>query len=224
MILIDYEKLVKRYRNLPQYKDKSDEELLELLKKKKGPLEKLFPSDIITYLNEEEQKIKEQISSDVSIDHFLFLLGYTNLLQRELKELKEKEPKTPEEKKLRLRRLNDIEEQIRKNTSEIRDWRKQLGLDRISDSDSPTQVFEKTMKEAEEFIKAHKNEYTWKCPACGSINVLGLRHWALDDEYQVWNDDLYQLVEEGKITLQEMAKVLRTSEEALKKVLAEKKK
>jgi hypothetical protein len=237
-----YEGKIKSLRNLSHYRDKSDEELLQIClkseaeKKVKGHFTSIFDKDIVDYLEEEETKILTQLKLESADDlpglaDYLFLLGMNRQFQKELAELQKREiPKNAKGTSSshaisqRFNRMGELEELIRKYSTEIREWRRQLGLDdRATAGEDAYSILERYMKEAEIYIREHENEFTWKCPSCGAINLMERPHFAFDDGYQVWNDDLWQLVREKKITVEEMARVLRTSPEAIKRT-AEKKK
>jgi len=236
----NFEGKIKKLRNLPQYKDKTDEELLQILmaqeaqKKSKGHFANIFSQDIVEYLEEEGEKILTQLKLESfddlpGLSDYLFLLGMNRQFQKELAELQRSEVPLNARGKpnshaisRHFNRIKELEELIRKYSTEIREWRAQLGLDeRASSGEDAYTILERYLKEAEAYIKEHANEFTWKCPVCGAINLMERPHFGLDGN-DVWNDDLWELVKAGKITIEEMAKVLRTSAEYIKEIAKKK--
>ncbi len=217
------DRLVRRYRGLTQYKDKSDEELKKIVEEKEREREQrrnsVFNQEITGYLVEEQRKIliKLGISSPdeaPGLSDLLFLMGWNKQLQDELIKV-QREIAVKEEKKLQAK-LETIQEQIRKNTAEIRLWRDQLELDKKQkEGELPALILQGYLDRAKQYIQNHKNEFTWVCPDCGSLNLLGLKHWAFNDDKQVWSPELAELVDRGRLSPIEMARVLRTSEEAI---------
>lgn len=182
----------------------------------KPSYKKSFPPDILYYVEEERDKLFRIIGEKdtASINDYLFLLGYSQELQKDL--YAARGAKDAVDSKL----IKDIENQIKMVSSELLNWRKQLGLDeRIKEEDNPAVLLERYCKEAEEYIKNHSGEYTWKCSKCGQMHLMTYPHFAFE-EGAVWNLELWQL--RDKISIEEIAKVLMTSPEALKRTAKKK--
>jgi hypothetical protein len=85
-------------------------------------------------------------------------------------------------------------------------------------------LHDETMHAAEEFIKTHIGEYTFRCKKCGTIvNSQGLPHFAitteLDDKgevvYYVFSPELWFLFRKKLVPLHVVAFILRTSPEGV---------
>jgi hypothetical protein len=81
-----------------------------------------------------------------------------------------------------------------------------------------------TMKDAEEFIKSHIGEWSFRCKKCGTIvDSQGLPHFAImtdkDDKnetiYHVFSPEMWFLYRKGLIPLHFLALILRTSPEGI---------
>jgi hypothetical protein len=85
-------------------------------------------------------------------------------------------------------------------------------------------LFSKTMKDAENFVKENIGEHTFRCNNCGTIvQADGLPHYAImtetddnkDKIYHIYSKEAAHLVKNGVIPLHVMAFILRTSPEGI---------
>lgn len=85
-------------------------------------------------------------------------------------------------------------------------------------------LHEKTMHQAEEFIRSHAGEFAFRCQGCGKLmNTQGLPYWAVRTEkdkdggplYHVFSSELWYCVERGLIGLPLAAFILQTSIEGV---------
>ncbi len=82
-----------------------------------------------------------------------------------------------------------------------------------------------TMQAAEDFIKSHAGEFSFRCQKCGTIvNSMGLPHFAFMTEadkttgeviYHVFSPELWYLYRKKQVSLHQLAFILRTSPEGI---------
>lgn len=85
-------------------------------------------------------------------------------------------------------------------------------------------LHEETMKAAEEFIKSHMGEFTFRCSKCSTIvDTQGLPHFAIKTEldeggeivYHIFSHELWYLFRKQLLPLHYLAFILRTSPEGI---------
>lgn len=117
-----------------------------------------------------------------------------------------------------LKEMRDISEQVaslQKVLDALREKRQQIK--------DVVDLHAETMKNAEDFIREHIGEFSFKCQKCGSIvNTQGLPHFAIMTEkdgqsnettYHIFSKELWYLYQKKLIPLQYVAFILRTSPE-----------
>lgn len=117
-----------------------------------------------------------------------------------------------------LKQMREISEQVsslQKTLDALREKRQQIK--------DVVDLHAATMKDAEEFIKTHIGEFSFKCQRCNSIiNSQGLPHFAImtekDDQsgetiYHIFSKELWYLYQKKLIPLSYVAFILRTSPE-----------
>jgi hypothetical protein len=97
-------------------------------------------------------------------------------------------------------------------------------LDKRKKIKDVTDLHAETMQAAEEFIKSHVGEFTFRCGKCGTIvDTQGLPHFAIKtsiDEsgevvYHIFSSELWYLYRKQLIPLHYLAFILRTSPEGI---------
>lgn len=97
-------------------------------------------------------------------------------------------------------------------------------LDKRKKIKDVTDLHAETMHDAEEFIKAHIGEYTFRCSKCGAmVDTQGLPHFAVKTTldktgeilYYIFSPELWYLYRKQLVPLHYLAFVLRTSPEGI---------
>jgi hypothetical protein len=217
-------KKVKTLRNLPQYRDKTEEELLDIAQKsieKKEQKKELSDGWL-----PEEQELAEKLYNDYilnyeieslsdknSLKQLVFYEVFFERLQKLLSDFSSKKDnagKTPP--KTLMESLNDI-------TTNIMRLKEQLGLfqERKQESDI-VKLWGALKKKVAIWRKTNPNK-SFSCPHCGGMIFLKLREPELYEASKhplfkcrvLYNDELLNLVEVGRVSSVEAAKILDTS-------------
>jgi len=236
----DFEQLlqskIKKLQNLPTYKGKLEIEIIKALlfksweeaessgkmsDDKLGWLSKIFDKDTLEWLSSEYDKIVADFSFNESSDlqqllNYMWRLGRNRVLADQIAN----PPKN--EKTGKTESITSKIEEMDENTVQMIAIGKALRLNKeqreadkkeISLQQKLLTIYERV----DAYKKSHQGEYSWRCPSCGEINCLNEPHWAFEKE-SPFSKETYELVLQGKLTLKDMAYILRTSTFGLKKM------
>lgn len=119
----------------------------------------------------------------------------------------------------------DTEKEIREIFSAKNQLAKKLGISRVDQDSGGGKSFAdewKALKEkAEAFVEENKHDWTWRCSSCGQMHIKEMPHWAFEDGTEksvVWTEVGIKMVQEGKISLENLAEILHTSPIALREL------
>ena len=220
------EKLIKQKKDLAALPDEFDfkhvADLNYLSEIFSSKYDKLRSLDFLTKTR--ENMIHDGYPDCSTLNEFLFWVTMSRRLQinyqRIHAKLMHKEGISAEdaENVPMLKEMRDISEQVgslQKALDALREKRQQIK--------DVVDLHAATMKGAEEFIKTHIGEFSWKCQKCNSIvNSQGLPHFAImtekDDQggetiYHIFSKELWYLYQKKLIPLHYVAFILRTSPE-----------
>ena len=217
------EEIIQKYysklKNLKQYKEISEQELLRLAEKQAN--EELSDIDNLVTDPKEKKLAKKLLSkylddfdvenvADRNTVNALVLLEIIHVRLQTL--LNEKHAQS--EGAVPLQTL----EAMHKNLDKIADLKDKLGLTKKQEEQDPLKVLTTLKKRFEKYINEHRDDFLVKCWKCGEIILL--RRQTKDyisGKYPflkgnvLYNKELFKLVVENKITAEEAAKVLETS-------------
>jgi len=227
---------IKKLQNLPTYKGKTEVEIVKALLFKEwgtndsdnrmsddklGWLSKIFDKETLEWLSSEYDKIVADFSFNESSDlqqllNYMWRLGRNRVLAGQIANPPKNE-KTGKTESI-VSKINEMDE----NTVQMIAIGKALRLNKeqreadkkeISLQQKLLTIYERV----DAYKKSHQGEYSWKCGGCGEINTLNEPAWFFENE-TVFSPELYELVLKEKITLSDMAFVLRTSTYALREI------
>jgi hypothetical protein len=115
----------------------------------------------------------------------------------------------------------NLAEDLSKYTKELREVKGKLGISkaqRQGSQQTPFDQLQEVKQLATEYIQKHRDEYTWRCASCGQMHLLARKHSAYDEDGVIWNEELIKLHNSGTLTLKQMADILETSEDAIKRI------
>lgn len=230
----DLDKMVKRLKGLKQYKDRPDSEILEVAKR--NLLEKQVDLNNLATNPEEKEAVKNllrkyldefELTTVSDIDDLTALLGL-ELNRRRLQEIINKSYKDDQAVPLEsLEKTLDI-------TRHISDLKKRLGLTKKEEKQvDPLRRLNQLKARFVKYVQEHRDLFTMKCDHCGGYNLIAKR--ILPDEVvrkipflkttakgiMVYNEQLMDLLAEGKITVKEASNVLMTSEDYIDHIFKE---
>lgn len=227
------EELIQKYynklKNLKQYKEISEQELLRLAEKRAN--EELANIDnLVTDPIEKKlaKKLLNKYLDDFDVDNVadrntvnaLVLLEVIHVRLQELLNEKHANAKGA----VPLSTL----EAMHKNLDKIADLKNKLGLTKQREEQDPLKVLTTLKKRFEKYVNEHRDDFLVKCWKCGEMILL--RRQTKDyisGKYPflkgnvLYNKPLLKLVIENKITAEEAAKVLGTSSDFINWVIKE---
>jgi len=223
------QKHFQKLKNLKQYKEISEEELLRLAEKRAN--EELANIDNLVTDTEEKKLAKKLLGKyldDFDIDNVadrntvnaLVLLEIIHVRLQTLLNEKHASAKGA----VPLQTL----EAMHKNLDKIADLKNKLGLTKKQEEQDPLKVLTTLKKRFEKYINEHRDDFLVKCWKCGEMILLRRqttdyisgKHPFLKDNV-LYNEPLLKLVVENKITAEEAAKVLETSSDYIEWVIKE---
>lgn len=223
-------KYLERIRNLKQYKDKTEQELLEIAKRKAE--EELSNIDSLSVSPEEKRIAKKLLAkymSEFSITNVsdrgdLNQLIYQELLHRRFQTIlnknfeDKKETDGKDEKPVPIKYSIEIVDAIHNIIKNISDLKNRLGLAKKDEGQDPLRVLTTLKKRFEKYVNEHRDDFTMKCMHCGEFSLLrrrtkdyisGKHPFLLHN--LLYNEPLLRMVVENKITKEDAAKILSTS-------------
>lgn len=208
-----------KLRNLPQYKNKSESEVMALAEKK---VRESDPDlDVVSMFSESRDKklakdLLARYLEDFSIDNiaekntlkqliFLEVLQ-TNSLQKQMNEIRKKTKGVPP----------NILDAIHKNAKEIKDLKSQLGIKKTEEQKSDAyKALESLQKKAERWRAENQGSRTLCCPHCGKFTLLRIRTDAWEAKKHpmfrdriLYNKHAFTLLKSKKISKLDVAKIL----------------
>lgn len=223
-----FKKLYKKYKNLPQYRDLPEEQLVEKVNERLEELEDIpdvtDDMDVSSMFADRTEKreakslikkylrdyVIESVSDKNTLKQLIFLEVLHNRLQRELNEFKATNQPSP---------VKTIEA-LHSNLREITTLKMKLGLskDKKDMSKDGLGSLELLKKKLKMWGEKNRGSRTMVCPHCGKMTLLKIRM----DSYEakkhpffrdriLFNRALISLYQKGKLTKQDVADVLETS-------------
>jgi len=234
-----YKKIIKGRKNLRCYKDKSDLELYAMLlkqeeKKKHKKTANKTKYEKIGYLKDTIQTVEDK---NVALELFEkysaeFAIEYESdkqdLYRLILQEINERHLQKAVAEKMKSDVYDpDDQDNLRKLQREITNSKNSIGMSRSKRAESkedPFTYIEEVQDRCVKYIKAHKEEFTFKCSFCGKFNLLWKRHPFLGDDKhgRAWSSRCWELYKQNKLSLDNMAYILDTHSDFLKVMAKEK--
>ena len=213
---MDKDRLLKKLKNMKQYKDLSEEELIKIIDQKQQE-EELLNSFI--GLNETEKVKALQLYDRYITEHSfeslaekstLVNLVYLEILNDRIKLFIEQEGKE-KSGAIPIR----MTEQLIENTNQIMSLKEKLGMMRDAESESSLDLKKELEEKALTYYNEHAGETYVKCPECQSLFRLLMKIDGLEPAKAtffkgttLYNQKLMELYHYKKITLDEMAEIL----------------
>jgi len=116
---------------------------------------------------------------------------------------------------------SSLAEDLNRYTKELTAIKGKLGISksqRQGGKQTPFDQLQETKQRALEYIKKNRDSYTWRCASCGQMHLLARKHSSFDEDGYVWNEKLIELHNKKKLTLEEVAAILETSPDAIKRI------
>jgi hypothetical protein len=213
---MDKDNLLKKYRNMKQYKDLSDVELEQLIQKKID--EEVLLTAFVGLSNDEKQKaikLYDQYVSEHSFESLaekstLINLVYLEILNDRVKLYIEKEG-NDKQGAIPLR----MTEQLVANTNQIMELKEKLGMMKDADSENALELMNELKEKALAYYEEHAGCTTIRCPNCQQLFNLLMDVTNLIPEKcsffrgtMLYNLPLLNLYYNKKITKEEVAKIL----------------
>jgi len=226
---VDLDAKVRKYKSLKNFKHKSDEEVKNFILEKEANDKAEDALDVASlFTDKEEKKLAKELSrkylSEYSIEstpdrNTLKQLIYLETLQSRLNDVLNG---YKEQDKMPAPQIIDA---LHKNVKQISDLKTQLQL--VNPKGMQMESGLKTlMALKKKFIKwreENQGSRSLLCPHCGKMTMLKIRTDAWEAQKHPFFQDrlltnkyLFQLYDEDKITLHDIAKVLETSEDYVK--------
>ena len=230
-----YLKKINQLKALKQYKNKSDEELIEIIKKRESKKSRKKPQNkpkiaesvewVGLTIDEETQanNLFQQYKENNHIESFSDLRDLKTLVvleviqaryQKQINELVKSDKFPP---KYVMDSLSNI-------MNQIMTLKKELGLN-LAKGESWLDFWGKLKKKLQKYIEEHSGAFTMKCPHCGNFVLLTRKI----EDYEtfpfkcfkgtvLYNEKLFQLLEAGKLTKKDIAEVFGCSEDYIDRI------
>jgi len=213
---MDKDNLIKKYKNMKQYKDLSQEELEQIIDKKLQEEELL---NAFVGLDEPEQKKALQLYDRYVTEHSfeslaekstLVNLVYLEILNDRIKlfiaqEIKEKNGAIP-------LRMN---EQLTFNTTQIMQLKEKLGMLKNKEDGDALDLINELKEKALTYYNEHAGETYVKCPECQNLFRLLMKIDGLEPAKAtffrgttLYNQKLMELYHYKKVSLEEVAEIM----------------
>ena len=222
------EKKFKRLRNLPQYKDIGNEELMKIAESKVEEAEKDEDSVEIEemFTNKDEKKAAvlllrkylknytfDNISEKNTVKQLVFLEVFNSRLQAELNQYHEQQQPSPPK----------TIESLHSNLTQISLLKAQLGIRKDKEKSNYSDaylVLENLKKKFKKWGEENQGSRTLICPHCSKMVMLKIKmesweaqkHPFFIDRF-IANIHLMTMYKNGKISIEDVAKVLQTSQD-----------
>jgi len=213
-----YEAQIAKLRNLPQYKDKSDEELLSIAQDSSKEIYKFHGDGLSKDEKKWCQTRFDLYRDNCTVENLSDLIDLESLVQMEL----------------RLKQLMDYISARREKTKDtdsyhpankdlesaqfllksILELKQQLGLKEEKRTESFLDFLKSFKKKVTLYVLEHRGAFTFKCPHCGGLALL---YKKIDDYNTVdfkmfrgtllYNEKLLSLIYEGKLSIRDVAEV-----------------
>ena len=175
----ELEKTCKSLSNLPQYRDKSKQEIVEIAKKQINIKQQLKDLDITSmFIDKEEKKLAkelakkylqdfliETVSDKNTLKTLIYLEILNNRLQNIINNLHSKNKAVP------LRLI----ESIHQNIDKISQLKEQLGLTKKEEQQNDAFKYIQELKKKFEIWRKNNPDRFCRCPYCGNLIKLKLR-------------------------------------------------
>jgi len=216
---MDKDTLLKKYKNMKQFKDLSEEELEQLINKKIQEEELL--TSFVGIKEEKKQKALQLYNQYVTEHSFeslaekstLINLVYLEMLNDQIKEYIEKEDK----EKLGAIPLK-MTEQLIENTNQIMELKEKLGMLKDKANDSIYQLWKDLEEKCLKYYEEHAAEFQNKCPYCNKLFPSILPPEKLTPQVSSWfkgtdlyNEEVFNLYHNKIISEEQAAKILGVS-------------
>jgi len=211
--------IISRYRKLKQYKDLSDEQITKLAEEKLLKEKKLEKLNIFSDDDEKElassimDKYSQYNLEDASEKDTLNQLVYLEVIVERVKKFIDKEFKDKQSIPM------EFLEELRALNSQVLDYKKELGINKEKEQEDWVEVWDELRQKALNYYETHKGCNTVKCPYCNQLFNLLMRTENLTPEKSTWfkgtllyNNQVFALYDEKKITKDDAAKILGVSE------------
>jgi adenylate cyclase class IV len=212
----DLESLIKKLKNLPQYKNKTEEEI-EIVAKSK--LEKDAILNSLAFCKDDEvefaSELLEEYLAESSIISFSDkqllsqLIDIEVLMSRIKKELKKEYEKTNATVPLHM------SEELRNLTEEAYTLKERLGLTKDKVSQNVMEEWEKLKAKALEYYKESGGSNLCRCPYCQKTFLIlkdlkncHTEKLPLFKKTTLYNQKLFEMLEQNRISQEELATVL----------------
>ena len=212
---MDKEKLLKRYRNLPHYKNMSDEEIMKKINDKQ--LEEELANEFVGLSPEEKKKaimLYDKYVEENSFESLAEKSTLANLVRDEMiKERMLNQIKTEYDTKNQANSLHLIEA-VRELEQHIASQKEKLGMLKDKDSETALNLFNELKEKALKYYEEHAGCTTVKCPYCQNLFNLLMDVSKLEpaqatffQKTTLYNVTLMKLYHEKRITIEEMAAI-----------------
>lgn len=216
------EKIILTISNLVQYKNKTEKELLVIAEKKYSE-EQFSVDDLVT--NPEEKKLAKKLLNKYLESYTiekpaersdLAQLIYLEVLHLRFQKLLNKLTKESKGESVPLK----LVETIHKNIEQVSTLKNRLGLNKQEEEvkQDPLKALNQLKQRFYKYINTHRDDFTMKCPHCAEMVLLRRR----TEDYisgkhpfllhnLLYNESLFRLVVDKKITKEEAANILYCS-------------
>jgi len=212
----DLEKMMNRYRNMPQYKKYSEEALKKVVEKK---LQKKEVELKFSGLKEEEVRkataLYEKYVSETFFESLAEKSSLINLVYLEiLKERLQKEISESGTVPMGLtEKLIELDEQIIKT-------KEKLGMLKEGEEQTFLQKWNELEEKCSKYYEEHAAEFYTRCPHCSKLFSQILPPDKLEPRISSWfkgttlyNQEVFELYHQKRITVEEAAKILGVSKQ-----------
>jgi len=219
------EKLLRQLTNLAQNKDKTKEELLSDIIYSMWDKSAEEDNDLgylleVTDNKDEKEFLNKRLAAykndfDFNISTDTGDLRVILLLELQIRRI----TKLCADRKDKID--TNLADDLNKYIKQLSEVKGKLGISKIQRQGSqqtPFDQLQEVKQLAVEYIQKHKDEYTWKCTQCGTIHLLARKHSAYDEDGGIWNPKLIELHNQKKLTIEEVAEILETSCDAIKRI------
>jgi DNA-directed RNA polymerase subunit RPC12/RpoP len=220
---VSIEQIVGRLRNLPKYRDMDESDIRKLAIKEFYKSNKMsFDLDSL-FADKEEIKVAKELQKKYLENYKIESVSEKNLLSQLI---------YLEVFHLRLQKSanafdgqiggvpSQLLDSIHKNINQIITLKDRLGIGRGEDGNDSYQVLETLKKKFKIWLSENQGSRTLNCPHCGQYIILKIRTEAWEaakhpyfKDKLLGNNHLIKLYNEGKITQDDVSKILGTSPE-----------
>jgi len=214
---MEYNAEIEKLKNLKPYKNKTDEELIDIVNEKSK--ENLFKPRW-SGLSKSESKWAEQRFNSYKDNYHFDSLSDLQLLEDLVwrESIQERYKRKIQEIESSTDKANIVPTDILKALDSFQDkileLKEKLGLFREKKEEDFLSIWERLKQKIQKHAQTNASDFTFKCPECGKFALLVKKvsdyntfKWSMFRGSYLYNEVLFKFIDNGKLTLEDVAEI-----------------